>query len=72
MKPPTQDQQVILAVANAIIKAVAEAGPTGTPGGVIYAALMTHGCTLAQYEALMGTLVKLNKIRKRGECYFSV
>ena len=60
---------MIKAIADAIVAAVKEAGPTGAPGGVIYAALMAQGCTLVQFEHLMAALVATGKIRKDGDCY---
>ena len=63
---------IIQVVTDAIVEAVKAAGPTGAPGGVIYAALMTHGCTLEQYEAFMDALVRAGKLRKSGHLYFPV
>jgi hypothetical protein len=70
--PPTTEQRAaIKAVADAIIEAVRAADPTiGAPGGVIYAALMGHGCSLERYESFMSALVRTGKLTKRGECYF--
>ena len=66
----TQSQiKLLLAIANAITEAVKAAGPTGAPGGVIYAALMAHGCTLAQYEQLMAGMVQAGKLTRHGDCY---
>ena len=71
--PPTPTQVAALRqVTDAICEAVAAAGPTGAPGGVIYAALMAQGCTLEQYEGLMGALVRVGKLRKSGQLYFVV
>ncbi len=36
----------------------------------MYAALMSQGCTLNQFESIMGALVRLGRVEKRGECYF--
>lgn len=58
------------AITDGIVEAVAAAGPLGCPGGTLYAALMTHGCSLEQYEQFMGTLVRAGKLVKRGELYF--
>jgi hypothetical protein len=60
------------AVGDAIIETVSLAGPLGAPGGHIYAALMTHGATLEQYDQIMSDLVRAGKLRKRGDCYFLV
>lgn len=53
-----------------VLEAVAAAGPAGAPGGVLYAALMTAGCTIGQFDSLMGALVRTGKLRKQGELYF--
>lgn len=58
-------------IGDAIVDTVRKSGPTGASGGVLYAALMTHGCSLAQFEAIMSALVHIGKIRKSGQCYFS-
>ena len=58
------------AVAKAITEAVAIAGPLGAPGGHLYAALMSAGCTLNQFEQIMSGLVSAGVLTKRGECYF--
>jgi hypothetical protein len=59
-------------VVTAVLDTIREAGPLGAPGGVIYAALMHVGCTLEQYEQLMGALVRSGRVRREGECYFAV
>jgi hypothetical protein len=56
-------------IAAAVVEAVREAGPMGAPGGHLYAALMAQGCTLSQFESLMGALVRTGKLTKRGQCY---
>tara|TARA_R110000868_G_scaffold26930_1_gene103060 strand:- start:148 stop:375 length:228 start_codon:yes stop_codon:yes gene_type:complete len=54
---------------QAVAKAIIEACKTFAPGGVIYAALMHQGCTLNQYEQIMGQLVGAGMLSKAGECY---
>ena len=58
------------AIAKAITETVALAGPLGAPGGHLYAALMSAGCTLSQFEQIMSGLVGAGVLTKRGECYF--
>ena len=66
----TRDQiMAVREVARAILDTVKEAGPCGAPGGVMYAALMGAGCSLSQFESIMGTLVRAGKLRKDGDCY---
>ncbi len=56
---------------DAVVETVRESGPDGAPAGSIYAALMTLGFTLEQFERLMGALVGLGKLTKRGHLYFA-
>lgn len=58
------------AIVGAVVQAVAEAGPTGAPSGVLYAALTAHGCSLSQYQSLMGALVRNGTLRADGDVYF--
>jgi hypothetical protein len=69
----TKQQQIaaLKAVGDAVIESVAAAGPLGCPGGILYAALMAHGCTLEQFEKLMDALVAIKQLVKRGELYFT-
>lgn len=57
-------------ILGAVVETVREAGPTGAPGGHIYAALMHVGVTLDQYERIMAELVRAELVVKRGQCYF--
>lgn len=69
----TTDQILALKrLTDGIIEAVVAAGADGAPGGVLYAALMTVGCSLEQFETIMSTLVRLGKLQKRGQCYFAM
>lgn len=60
---------VIRQIADAIVQTAKEAGPMGIPGGHVYAALMTYGLRLDQYEQIMAALVQAGKLRREGECY---
>jgi hypothetical protein len=63
--------KALRAIGKAIVDTVKESDPSiGVPGGHIYAALMTGGCTLNQYEGIMAGLVKAQVLNRRGECYF--
>lgn len=53
-----QQAKALQAIARAIIEAVDAAGTTGAPGGTLYAALMTNGCTLEQFQQIMRGLVQ--------------
>jgi hypothetical protein len=54
----------------AILKIVEESGPNGAPAGPMYAAMMTVGCTLEQFQGMMGTLVAAGLLRLSHHCYF--
>ena len=62
--------QALKLVVSAVVDAVEAAGAQGAPGGVIYSALMTQGCSLSQYESLMSALVAAGKLRRSGHLYF--
>ncbi len=71
MNTPTETQKrALIMIVSAITDTIKEAGEFGAPGGVMYAALMAHGCSLNQFESIMSTLVRLGRVEKRGECYF--
>jgi hypothetical protein len=61
---------IIKMILDSIVESIEEAGEFGAPGGVLYAALMAHGCTLNQFHSLMGILINSGKVELRGECYF--
>jgi hypothetical protein len=70
MSATPEQKRAVAAIANAIVDAVRAAGSHGAPGGVIYAAMMAHGCTLEQYEQFMAALVRLKRLKKSGDLYF--
>lgn len=57
---------------NAVVDAVKEAGPQGAPAGPMYAAFMSVGMSLEQFERMMDLLVKSGRLRKSGHLYFYV
>ena len=67
---PEQAKAALKAIADAVIDVVRQAGPLGCPGGTLYAALMTYGASLEQYEQFMSVLVLTGKLTKRGDLYF--
>ena len=68
-----QQIQAIRAIGKAIIDTVKDSSPAvGAPGGHLYAALMASGCTLSQFQSIMGTLVRAGYLRQSGECYHFV
>ena len=40
------------------------------PAATIYASLAVHGCTLAQYERIEGSLIGTGMIRKSGDLLY--
>ena len=51
-----QQIQAVRAIARAIVEAVREVGTA--PAGPMYAALMGQGCTLNQFQQIMGQLTR--------------
>ena len=66
----TDTTTLLRAIARAVIEAVRAGGDHGAPGGTLYAALMTQGCTLEQFEQIMGALCDAGALAKRGHLYF--
>jgi hypothetical protein len=67
----TEQAKALRMICDAVIESVKVAGPLGAPAGTLYAALMTHGATLEQFESLMAGLVKIGKLTKQGHLYFA-
>lgn len=63
--------QALKAVCDAVLASVKAAGSLGAPAGTLYAALMAYGCTLEQFESIMGALVRIGMLKKRGHLYFA-
>lgn len=59
-------------ILDAIVEVVAIAGADGAPGEIIHSALAQAGCTLEQYEKIMGQLVAEGRLSKRGQKYYAV
>jgi len=66
-----EQAQALRRIVAMITETVAEAGPNGAPSGHLYAALMTAGCTLSQYQSLIGALVKTGHLVQRGDVLFA-
>lgn len=65
----SQQFAAIRAIADAIEDAVKAAGSMGAPGGVLYAALMAHGISLAQFQSLMDAMVGAGRLTRSGHLY---
>jgi len=59
------DQKKILALVRAMADAIKDAGEI--PAGTLYAALMTHGCTMEQYNGLESILLRAGLVTKAGD-----
>lgn len=59
------------AILDAVEESVKLAGSQGAPGGILYAALMAHGCSLSQFQAIMRALVVAGRVRQEGQLYFA-
>lgn len=64
--------KLLVMIAGIVQDAIGSAGDMGAPGGVLYAALMAHGCTLQQFQGIMGGLERGGYVKKNGECYRNV
>lgn len=71
MNEKLQALKALRAIAAGIVEVVASEGHTGAPSGVIYAAMSVHGCTLQQFEGIMGGLVAAGFLRRDGVIYFA-
>lgn len=67
---PSQSS-ALKAIVDAVVETVKAAGTMGAPGGHLYAALMAHGCTLNQFQSLMGALVRMGMLKQKGDLYFA-
>ena len=56
-------------IARGIVDAVKAAGELGAPAGTLYAALMTAGCTINQFEGIMSGMVKAGLLTQSGNLY---
>ena len=65
----TETMTALKQIADAVLAAVQESGPRGIDGGTLYAAMMTAGISLEQFNEIMAALVSLEIVRKTGDCY---
>ena len=49
---------------------IREEGDQGVPAGILYMALSSIGCTKANFDTLMSTMVATRYVTKRGNVYF--
>ncbi len=65
----TKQAQGIRQVMAGIVESAIAGGIMGAPSGVVYSALMQHGCTLNQFQSLTAGMVKAGIIEERGHCF---
>lgn len=66
MQTTTEDTTPAARKMARILRAVLESiDANGTPAGVLYAALMAHGCTLEQFERIAHTLTDAGLATRR-------
>jgi hypothetical protein len=65
----TRQQAAAIALVAAISDTIKEC-PNGAPGGILYMAMMQHGCSYQTFTDLMSLLLRLGHCHKRGDCYF--
>lgn len=70
MNNPNPVREILRAVSVAVASAVDAAGSAGAPSGVLYAAMLAHGCTLEQFKAIMSALEGAGVVCAVGERYF--
>ena len=63
--------KVLALLVDAVVETIKESGPMGAPGGVLYAALMTRGFSLEEFEILMRVVVATGRVYKTGHLYFA-
>ena len=68
MTDADKSREALRLLIDAILDAVAAAGPMGAPGGHLYAALMGH-MGISTFNAIMSAMVRAGKLTKRGQCY---
>lgn len=66
----TQQATALLLICDAIAETV-QNEPEGVPGGTIYAALASFGCTKEQFDGIMSGLVATGRLSQAGSLYFA-
>lgn len=66
----TKDQiRAAQRIGLSVLEVIEEAGELGAPSGPMYAALNAQGCSLSQYQSLMGTLQSRGFVTLQSDCY---
>ena len=72
MNNATANLHKLIMLINCLVDAVKGAGDQGAPAGPMYAAMMTYGCRLDQFEMLIDIAVRAGKLRKQGHLLFAL
>lgn len=72
MNETTTEMIALIKIMTALTAAVKEAGEQGAPSGPMYAAVMTHGVSLEQYQRMMGVLVNAGILRLSNHVYYYI
>jgi len=62
--------QAIKMIVDSVVQSL-KANPAGTPEGSLYAVMNSQGCTLEQFNAIIGALCDAGMIRKQGNLLFA-
>lgn len=62
--------QALKLVCDGIIQSL-KTNPAGTPEGSLYAVMMSQGCSLEQFQAIISGLCNAGMIRKQGNLLFA-
>lgn len=56
-------------VSLVLLETIEAEGDLGAPSGPMFAALQTQGCTMSQYQQLMGQLEHRGFVTRSDHCY---
>jgi hypothetical protein len=62
--------QALKLICDGVIDSL-KTNPSGTPEGSLYAIMMSQGCTLEQFNAIISGLCSAGMIRKEGSLLFA-
>lgn len=65
------ENKALLLITRAVLETVAESDcQAGALGGPMYAAFMSYGMSLDNFQSMMDGIVAGGFLEKRGQCYF--
>jgi hypothetical protein len=65
--PTPTELRAMLSVIHGVLDAAHAGGPMGAPDGVMYAAMMAQGCTLAQFAQITSATQSAGLITRSGD-----